>query len=229
MVDRGNPGLFLVMMDVPGDLVADFNRLYDTGHLAHVVAVPGVVAGQRFQLVDGEGPRYQAIYDLTSPDVTSTPEFAAMVNTDDEWSQRIRPRLENLQRLTFTQIHPPAADTSPAPRNVGGVLLVGLRVPAERDEEFNVWYNTEHIPYLSAVPGVLRARRFAAVNDPKQYLAVYELADPDVPQTDAFKQAAGTPWTNRHRPSFQFWLRARSRALSPVLTAESGAPPGLPV
>ena len=118
----------------------------------------------------------------------------------------------------LTQIYPDAAQTPPAPERVGGVLLVGLSVPPERDEEFNAWYNTEHLPFLAAVPGVLRARRFVSLDDSRKYLAVYELADPEVPRSEAFQTAAQTPWTARQRTWFEFWLRVRSRAVTPART-----------
>ncbi len=216
MAAQSAPGLLLVMVDIPAAIEADFNRLYDTLHLPEVVAVPGVLGGRRYQAVEAGAPKYQALYDLERADVVESAAFQEMTQHQNEWSQRIRPQFQNLQRGVFTQIHPAAQDTPPAPTEVGGVLLVGLRVPLERDEEFNVWYNTEHLPFLAAVPGVLRARRFAAVDDPKKYLAVYELSDPDVTQSEAFQKAANTPWTARQRPVFQSWVRLRSRALAAV-------------
>ncbi|GAA5065270.1 hypothetical protein [Nocardia callitridis] len=50
---------------------ATFNEWYDTVHLADVLSVPGVVGGQRFELVPNSLPgqeapehRYLAVYDL---------------------------------------------------------------------------------------------------------------------------------------------------------------------
>ena len=216
MAAHSAPGLLLVMVDIPAAIEADFNRLYDTLHLPEVVAVPGVLGGRRYQALEAGAPKYQALYELARADVVESAAFQEMSQHQNAWSQQIRPQFQNLQRGVFTQIHPATQDTPPAPTQVGGVLLVGLTVPPERDEEFNVWYNTEHLPFLSAVPGVLRARRFAAVEDAQKYLAVYELSDPDVPQSAAFQQAANTPWTARQRPTFQVWLRIRSRALTAV-------------
>ena len=48
-----------------------------------------------------------------------------------------------------------------------GLLMVFSEVPAEHDEEFNRWYNEEHIPERLAIPGVLNAARirYAACSD----------------------------------------------------------------
>src|SRR5439155_10667833 len=43
------------------------------------------------------------------------------------------------------------------------------------DEEFNAWYNTQHLPDLLARPGFLDAARYVAVKGGPKYLAAYEL------------------------------------------------------
>ena len=51
-----------------------------------------------------------------------------------------------------------------------------MNVDPAAEPEFNEWYNTEHLPQLAAVPGVLSARRFrAAERDRTEYLALYHL------------------------------------------------------
>jgi len=42
------------------------------------------------------------------------------------------------------------------------VLLVRMGIPPEHEAEFNDWYNTEHVPALTSVPGVYGARRYRA-------------------------------------------------------------------
>ena len=44
-----------------------------------------------------------------------------------------------------------------------GLMMVWMDVPADKEEEFNHWYNEEHLPELLALPGVLNAARCAAV------------------------------------------------------------------
>ena len=209
------PGLLLAMVDIPPELEADFNHWYDTEHIPERLAVPGFVGAQRYQAIEGE-PKYQALYELESVDVLESPEYKRVSELRSEGTQRIMPQFRNLQRGVYTQIFPEGAQAAPAPAGTKAVLLVGLAVPPEREEEFHAWYNTEHIPFLSAVPGVLRARRFAPTDGSRRYLAVYEFADPDVMSTEAWEKAANTPWSARQRQWYDRWLRVRSRALTPV-------------
>jgi hypothetical protein len=82
-----------------------------------------------------------------------------------------------------------------------GFLLVLMQPPLTIEEEFNAWYDTEHIPERLAVPGVETAIRFCSTTGaaPK-YLAIYDLAAESVLDTDAYKRVAGansSPWTKR--------------------------------
>jgi hypothetical protein len=82
-----------------------------------------------------------------------------------------------------------------------GFLLVLMQPPATIEEEFNAWYDTEHIPERLAVPGVETAVRFCSTTGavPK-YLAMYDLAAESVLDSDAYKSVAGdksSPWTKR--------------------------------
>ena len=56
-----------------------------------------------------------------------------------------------------------------------GIFLVYVDIDANHDKEFNDWYNTEHLPELLAVPGILSAARYTAVKGGPKCLAFYEL------------------------------------------------------
>lgn len=88
-----------------------------------------------------------------------------------------------------------------------GLLLVGFDYSNAAEDEFNAWYNEEHIPRLREVPGCLCARRFMMVGGTHRYLAVYHFSTPAVPASEAWKEAAGTPWTAKLRPHFKDPLR----------------------
>ena len=82
-----------------------------------------------------------------------------------------------------------------------GIFLVYTDIPAQHEDEFNKWYNEEHLPELLAVPGILDAARYVAVKGGPKYLAAYELENVDVMQSDAFKNRPRTPWGERVSPS----------------------------
>ncbi|WP_424138050.1 hypothetical protein [Roseomonas chloroacetimidivorans] len=76
--------------------------------------------------------------------------------------------------------------------------------PAE-EAELNAWYAQEHMPRLAGVPGVVAARRYAAL-DPAQsprYLAAYWLERREAFESPAWIEARVTPWTARARTFFR--------------------------
>jgi hypothetical protein len=82
-----------------------------------------------------------------------------------------------------------------------GIFLVYTDIDPKYDEEFNAWYNTEHLPELLALPGFLDAARYVATKGGPKYLAVYELADVGAVQTKEFKERQISPWSRRVSPT----------------------------
>lgn len=82
-----------------------------------------------------------------------------------------------------------------------GIFLIYTDVDPQHEDEFNDWYNTEHLPELLAVPGILAAARYEAVKGGPKYLAAYEIESTDVLQTPAFKNRPRTPWGERVSPT----------------------------
>jgi hypothetical protein len=77
-----------------------------------------------------------------------------------------------------------------------GLLLTLTEPPAGMEEEFNAWYDGEHIPERLSIPGFRSARRWVAG---KSYLATYELDAPSVLQSPAYlaRFRNPTPWSKR--------------------------------
>ena len=82
-----------------------------------------------------------------------------------------------------------------------GIFMVYVDIDAQDVQEFNEWYNKEHLPELLSVPGILSAARYEAVKGGPQYLACYELDSVAVMQTPAFTNRPRTPWGQKVSPS----------------------------
>ena len=90
-----------------------------------------------------------------------------------------------------------------ADKKGSGLLMVWADIPAEKEDEFNRWYNEEHLSDLVSTPGVLNGARYEAVKSGPKHLACYELESPDVMETDAFRRFRENPseWSKRSSPS----------------------------
>ena len=84
-----------------------------------------------------------------------------------------------------------------------GLLMVWADVPSEKEDDFNSWYNQEHLPDLMAIDGVLNAARYEAVKSGPKHLACYELENPAVLTSEGFKRLRENPseWSKRASPS----------------------------
>jgi hypothetical protein len=100
--------LFMVSMNVVQEKEALFNEVYDTEHVPLLLKVPGVRAVSRMKtepaaftiggerkVLDGRGePQYVAIYEIDSPDVLLSKEWAEAVEKG-RWPSEVRPFTSN--------------------------------------------------------------------------------------------------------------------------------------
>jgi hypothetical protein len=84
-----------------------------------------------------------------------------------------------------------------------GIFLVYTDIDPKYEEEFNAWYNTEHLADLLSLPGFLDAARYVAEKGGPKYLAVYELSNAEVFKSAEFQKfrANPSPWSRRIGPS----------------------------
>jgi hypothetical protein len=82
-----------------------------------------------------------------------------------------------------------------------GLLLTMTEPPAAMGEEFNAWYDGEHLPERLAIAGFRSARRWMAEVPAGEgrYLATYELDSASVLSSHEYlaRFEAATPWTRR--------------------------------
>ncbi len=109
--------LFTASMDVEPAKEALFNEVYDREHVPTILKVPGVVSALRFKrrplemilggerkriVIEGE-PTYTALYELESPSVLVSPEFAKAVELG-RWPGEVRPFTKNRKHFMWERI-----------------------------------------------------------------------------------------------------------------------------
>jgi hypothetical protein len=90
-----------------------------------------------------------------------------------------------------------------------GMLLVWMDIPAPEQDDFNEWYDKEHLTDRVSVPGFLNGRRFQALAGGPEFLAVYETREPATLSSAAYRARLErpTPWTRRVMPHFRNTVR----------------------
>ena len=202
-MSKKGTGLLMVWCDVPADKEPEFNRWYNEEHIAERLSVPGFLSAARYEAVKG-GPKHLAVYELESPAVLQSAAYKKVSENPTEWTRRSGPSAiaTAFVRNVYTQIHP--ATVTPAVANSGmapALQLGRMDVPAEVDAEFNNWYNTIYVPNYEKVPGVIRGRRYRAVEGTPTYLTFYEFEHPKVSETPEWMaQRDASPITAKIRP-----------------------------
>lgn len=111
------PYLFIASMDVDPEKEALFNEVYDKEHVPSLLSVPGLIAVARFKrrplemsiggerktiVIEGE-PSYTALYEIESPEVLVTPQWAAAVEKG-RWPAQVRPHTKNRRHVMWEKI-----------------------------------------------------------------------------------------------------------------------------
>ena len=183
----------------------EFDDWYDTEHIPERLRIKGFINGVRW--IGAENPRISlAIYDLENLDVLKKPEYVAVSPAHfSPWATRML--VEKCKRLCRFNCIQLAPGDRVAPDNAQGLLVSAMNVAPAADAEFNAWYDSEHLPRLAAVPGVLCARRYQSPGAGYKYVATYHLTSPDVCASAAWKEASSTPWTQKLLPQLSDRLR----------------------
>jgi hypothetical protein len=105
--------LFVASMDVDTDKEALFNEVYDTEHVPMLSNVPGVYAVARMEgeplvlsiggaerQIAHDGPRYHAIYEIDSPRVLTSREWAE-ASEAGRWATEVRPFTRNRKHTLY--------------------------------------------------------------------------------------------------------------------------------
>lgn len=81
-----------------------------------------------------------------------------------------------------------------------GLLLAAMEPPANIEEEFQDWYDSEHFPERKNCQGFETANRFVCIDGWPRFLAVYDLSDVEVLRGPGYRAIAVdrySPWTHR--------------------------------
>ena len=204
-------GLLIAAFDFAGAHEDEFHDWYDLEHLPEREALPGFGACERW-IGDADPTFSVATYDLDTVEVLKSDAYKAIAYDNlSIWSKRVTTMCRRLLRFEGTQTFPGDAA---APEGAGGLLLNAMNIAPEAEADFNAWYDEEHIPALTEVPGTISARRYrsdATGDGARRYIATYHLESPEVTKSAAWKTAIDTPWSARIRPHFQDHLRILTR------------------
>lgn len=110
-------------------------------------------------------------------------------------------------------------------RSAQGELFIWTNVEEVYEEDFNRWYDRQHMEERAAIPGFIWSRRYRAASDDKcRYLALYRTRDVEVflsaPYRKAFENQTEWSMTNFSR---MFGNTRRVTIVTPVIGKGTGS------
>lgn len=94
-----------------------------------------------------------------------------------------------------------------------GMLVNFMNVDPADEQDFNRWYDKEHLAERVAIPGFLEARRYVAAEAAQKYLGIYTTETLEVLDSPAYREklASQTAWSLRNIAKFRDATRACAR------------------
>jgi len=94
-----------------------------------------------------------------------------------------------------------------------GMLLTSMDIDAADDEDFNRWYDREHLEERVAIEGFIEARRYVARTGSPKYLCLYSTETIDVLDSPNYRVRLSTPtdWSKKTMARFKNMIRAVAR------------------
>ncbi len=172
----------VAVMDFAALAADEFHDWYDLEHLPERLRIPGFLGGERW--IDATDSKIHiGTYDLDGLAVLQSPPYRAIAGDNaSPWAKRVMGKCRRIARVAGDQIVP-GGERAPS-EGAGGLLFVAMNVVAEAEDEFNTWYDTEHLPMLNEIDGTLSARCFKAADGfSHRYFATYHLTGPDVAES----------------------------------------------
>lgn len=224
-MSESTPSGLLLVFSEPGPSIHPDHHIPQL--LSSATPSESFLSSALFRAVDGLKPSYAACYDLPSPDV---PSNSTLVETPTKGTKETLEGIEVLETRTYStystpanKLTPPSASYDPK-KTAKYAEMISVHVREENEEEFNRWYDEEHILLMAEVPGWVRSRRFVLRPDtdghttgtgkdateagkdaagiwkegaPK-YLAIHEFENgKEREESVQYKTATSTPWRAR--------------------------------
>ena len=86
-----------------------------------------------------------------------------------------------------------------------GMLITWMDIDPTEEQDFNLWYDREHLAERVAIDGFLEARRWAADKAPTKYFCTYSTDTFEALNSPAYKKvlANQTDWSKKHISRFR--------------------------
>lgn len=195
----------ILWSNVPPEHGLAIRKWHNLEHTTERLEGPGYIALHRYNHEGGNGKHGRLnIFEGRDLATFDSPYYLKSRNNPTPWTRKSMPLIKDGERSVCTLV----ASLSGPPRIEAPYLYsVRFGVDGVSEEDLLAWFREEHLPRLCALDGVMRGRVFkrdpalsgleteeTRIHEMKTigwgYIALYELLTPELPGSDAWKEAA---------------------------------------
>jgi len=185
-----------IWVDVDPKYEDEFLHWYNEEHESLLWKVPGVLGMWKAKRLGEEGQKYFYLYTHQNMDVQKTELYRQASLT--EWAKKIYPFLKNFDSGNYEIVMVKGVPKNIKKNNI--IRTVEVDISPEYEREFSDWLNSEHIPILSKVSGVLTIWQAVNLGKGAKYLTAHFHESKAVQERDDYKKASQTEWLEKLRP-----------------------------
>jgi hypothetical protein len=178
---------------ITGSSADDVDAFYADGRLDAIRSTPGI--GRVRRLHEPNGPRHLLLADLlgeVEDPRTSSRHLRGPVAEAHPLDGLGAPQTRTLVAMAVPQaVHGIAREGDEGPLK----FLVAMAVNPIFENEYNRWYDAEHIPILMRHDGWLGARRYRCESPVSEYLTIYEAGHQNLLSPAAQADVRSTHWS----------------------------------
>ena len=182
-----------------------FHDWYDHEHIPNRRGLPGFLSAQRYRNTQRDG--YLAVYEMETPQALASAQYQLVKNDPSDSTRWMLDNVSGFTRYTCSQIVQHGGDSASA-LDAPILYAVWFDVPRDRLDDFDAWYDQDHVPLLRECEDWRMVRRFDVISgEPERFtrLALHYLSNASALESDARKRARETPW--RARMTAESWFK----------------------
>lgn len=183
------------------DIRHDHQNLLLTNHvkerLKDLSEIQGVERIKTYLTTDKSSPKYMTLYEIATPKVLDSPSWLA-IEEQRQWPALLQTYSMNNSNIILKWV----GSAQNLLLNTGYLHFAMADVEFFKERTFNQLYDSQHSPFMCTLPEVQQCSRYLTLaNIQPRYTAIYEINDPNVPNTIQWQEAADKgEWKSAIRP-----------------------------
>jgi hypothetical protein len=222
-----NQSILFSQMEPPAQLEREFNDWYDNEHVPVRLKLSGFTQAVRYIVHPDDPqplqtPRYAVTYFMRDLQVLETPEYRQLKDAPSERTDRMLKSVSKFTRFIAKEVSRSSRREAEELTTTPVLYVVLFAVPEDWQEEFEAWYDEEHISILMKEKmwrACVRYRIFDGIPSNWTHLTLHYLEDSSALRSPFREEARQTVWRQRlsKEPWFQGSYNLYRRLEPPVL------------